>query len=130
VIERASGWEMAGTGMYLPSNGVRALRALGLEQAVAARAVEIPRQRLLDHRGRLLAEIDLGELWGDVGPCLALPRADLHTVLRDGVPVRLGRTIRPWSGWMGRCRSASTTTARTSSTWSSGPTGCAPRSGG
>jgi FAD-dependent urate hydroxylase len=94
VIERASGWEMAGTGMYLPANGVRALRALGLEQAVAARAVEIPRQRLLDHRGRLLAEIDLGELWGDIGPCLALPRADLHAVLRDGVPVRLGRTIR------------------------------------
>jgi hypothetical protein len=28
---------MAGTGMYLPANGVRALRALGLEQAVAAR---------------------------------------------------------------------------------------------
>jgi FAD-dependent urate hydroxylase len=27
-------------------------------------------------------------------PCLALSRADLHEVLRDGVPVRLGRTIR------------------------------------
>jgi FAD-dependent urate hydroxylase len=94
VIERASGWETAGTGMYLPANGVRALRAIGLEEAVAARAARIPCQRLLDHRGRLLAEIDLGELWGDVGPCLALPRADLHAVLRDGVPVRLGRTIR------------------------------------
>jgi FAD-dependent urate hydroxylase len=93
VIERASGWEMAGTGMYLPANGVRALRTLGLEAAVAARAARIPRQRLLDHRGRLLAEIDLGALWGDIGPCLALPRADLHAVLRDGVPVRLGRTI-------------------------------------
>jgi len=32
--------------MHLPANGVRALRAPGLEQAVAARAVEIPRQRL------------------------------------------------------------------------------------
>jgi FAD-dependent urate hydroxylase len=94
VIERASGWEMAGTGMYLPANGVRALRVLGLEQAVAARAVKIPRQRLLDHRGRLLAEIDLSELWGDIGPCLALPRADLHAILREGVPVQMGRTIR------------------------------------
>jgi FAD-dependent urate hydroxylase len=93
VIERASGWETAGTGMYLPANGVRALRTLGLEEAVAARAANIPRQRLLDHRGRVLAEIDLGALWGDVGPCLALPRADLHAILRDGVPVRLGRTI-------------------------------------
>jgi FAD-dependent urate hydroxylase len=94
VIERASGWEMAGTGMYLPANGVRALQALGLVQAVAGRAVVIPCQRLLDHRGRLLAEIDLGELWGDTGPCLALPRADLHAILREGVPVQMGRTIR------------------------------------
>jgi FAD-dependent urate hydroxylase len=93
VIERADAWDGAGTGMYLPANGVRALRALGLEAAVAARAAPIPRQRLLDHRGRLLADIDLRALWGDVGPCLALPRADLHEVLREGVPVRLGRTV-------------------------------------
>jgi len=93
VIERADAWNGGGTGMYLPANGVRALRALGLEAAVAARAAPIPRQRLLDHRGRLLADIDLRELWGDVGPCLALPRVDLHQVLREGVPVRLGRTV-------------------------------------
>jgi FAD-dependent urate hydroxylase len=94
VIEREAGWDVAGTGMYLPANGVRALRALGLEDSVAARAAPIPCQRLLDHRGRLLADIDLHELWGDVGPCLALPRAELHAVLRDGVAVRLGRTVR------------------------------------
>ena len=93
VIEQAERWNGGGTGMYLPANGVRALRALGLEAAVAARAAPIPRQRLLDHRGRLLADIDLRELWGDVGPCLALPRVDLHQVLREGVPVRLGRTV-------------------------------------
>jgi 2-polyprenyl-6-methoxyphenol hydroxylase-like FAD-dependent oxidoreductase len=93
LIEREAGWEAAGTGMYLPANGVRALGALGLEEAVAARAAPITHQRLLDHNGRLLAEIDLGGLWGDVGACLALPRADLHTVLRDGVAVRMGRTI-------------------------------------
>jgi FAD-dependent urate hydroxylase len=94
LIERQAGWEDAGTGMYLPANAVRALRVLGLEEAVADRAAPILHQRLLDHRGRLLAEIDLGELWGDVGPCLALPRADLHAVLREGVPVRMGRTVR------------------------------------
>ena len=93
LIEREAGWEAAGTGMYLPANGVRALGALGLEQAVAARAAPITRQLLLDHHGRLLAEIDLDGLWGDVGACLALPRADLHQVLRDGMTVRMGRTI-------------------------------------
>jgi 2-polyprenyl-6-methoxyphenol hydroxylase-like FAD-dependent oxidoreductase len=94
LVERAGAWEDAGTGMYLPANGVRALRTLGLEGAVAARGTQIPRQRLLDHRGHLLADIDLDQLWGAVGPCLALPRAALHAVLREGVPVRLGRTIR------------------------------------
>jgi len=93
VIERAAGWQVSGAGMYLQANGVRALRALGLGQAVAARAAPIPHQRLLDHRGHLLADIDLHQLWGDVGPCLALPRADLHAVLRDGVEVQQGRTI-------------------------------------
>jgi 2-polyprenyl-6-methoxyphenol hydroxylase-like FAD-dependent oxidoreductase len=94
VIERNHDWDAAGTGMYLPANGVRALRALGLEGAVAARAAHIPRQRLLDHRGRLLADIDLHQLWGDLGACLALPRTELHQVLREGVPVGLGRTVR------------------------------------
>jgi FAD-dependent urate hydroxylase len=94
VIEREAGWGVAGTGMYLPANGVRALRTLGLEGAVAARGTRIPRQRLLDHRGHLLADIDLHQLWGGVGPCLALPRTELHQILREGVPVQLGRTIR------------------------------------
>jgi 2-polyprenyl-6-methoxyphenol hydroxylase-like FAD-dependent oxidoreductase len=93
VIERAAGWQVSGAGMYLQANGVRALRALGLGQAVAARAAPIPHQRLLDHRGRLLADINLHQLWGDAGPCLALSRADLHAVLRDGVQVQQGRTI-------------------------------------
>lgn len=93
VIERTRSWDVAGTGMYLPANGVRALRALGLEHAVTDRAARIPRQRLLDHRGRRLADIDLHELWRDVGPCLALPRAELHQVLREGLPVQLGRTV-------------------------------------
>ena len=94
LIEGQAGWEVAGTGMYLPANGVRALRTLGLDEAVAAQAAPIPHQRLLDHRGRRLADIDLQRLWGSVGPCLALPRAHLHEILREGVPVRMGRTIR------------------------------------
>jgi FAD-dependent urate hydroxylase len=102
LIERASGWEDAGTGMYPPANGVRTLRARGREEVVPAGAPTIPHQRLLDHRGRLLAEIDLGELWGDLGPCLALPRTELHAVLREGVPMQLGRTIRSLEGRDGR----------------------------
>jgi FAD-dependent urate hydroxylase len=97
VVERERAWAEAGTGIYLPGNAARALRALSLEQAVMERAVVIPRQRVSDDHGRLLVEVDLGELWDGVGPCLALHRADLHAVLLDGardVPIRMGVDIR------------------------------------
>jgi 2-polyprenyl-6-methoxyphenol hydroxylase-like FAD-dependent oxidoreductase len=100
VVERAPVWPHTGAGIYLPGNAVRALRALGMESAVAERASLIPHQRLCDHRGRLLAEIDLAALWGDVGPCLALHRADLHQVLAshgDPVPVRMGLPVQQLS---------------------------------
>ena len=76
----------------------------GLESAVAERGSLITHQRLCDHRGRLLADIDLAALWGDVGPCLALHRADLHEVLASH-----GDPVPP--GWAYRCSgSASKTT--------------------
>jgi 2-polyprenyl-6-methoxyphenol hydroxylase-like FAD-dependent oxidoreductase len=93
VVEREPAVDEAGMGIYLPGNAARALRALGLEQAVMENAIVIPRQRVSDHDGRLLVEIDLADLWEGVGPCLALPRADLHAVLLDGardVPIRMG----------------------------------------
>jgi FAD-dependent urate hydroxylase len=94
VIDRAAAWEVAGTGIYLPANGARALRALGLEEAVADRGAEIARQRVLDPRGRVLVDVDLHRFWGRVGPCLALHRAELHQVLREGVAVGLGTGVR------------------------------------
>ncbi len=96
VIEREPAWRRAGTGMYLPGNAARALRALGLEAQVASRAIEIARQRFCDHRGRLLCEVDVAELWAAVGPCLALHRADLHALLREAagdVPIRTGLSV-------------------------------------
>jgi FAD-dependent urate hydroxylase len=96
VVERTPAWEGAGTGVYLPGNATRALRALGLEQAVLERAVVIQRQRISDHRGRLLTEVDVTQLWDGVGPCVALHRSDLHAILLDGsreVPLRMGADL-------------------------------------
>ena len=96
VVERKPVWTHTGAGIYLPGNAARALRALGLESAVAERGSLITHQRLCDHRGRLLADIDLAALWGDVGPCLALHRADLHEVLAshgDPVLARMGLPV-------------------------------------
>jgi 2-polyprenyl-6-methoxyphenol hydroxylase-like FAD-dependent oxidoreductase len=97
VVERETSWDQTGAGIYLPGNAVRALRMLGLESAVMERAAPIQRQRICDHRGRLLSDIDLSPLWGGVGACVALHRADLHEVLAsygDGVRVRMGLPVR------------------------------------
>jgi 2-polyprenyl-6-methoxyphenol hydroxylase-like FAD-dependent oxidoreductase len=96
VAERESVWPATGAGLYLPGNAVRAFGELGLGAELAARANPIRRQRISDHRGRLLADIDVGRIWGDVGACLAIHRADLHEMLRKAtgqVPVRLDTAV-------------------------------------
>lgn len=95
VLDRRPAPPREGTGIYLPGNAVRALDTLGLDAQVADLAVHIRRQRTADHRGRVLFDVDVDELWSGVGPCLALPRADLHRVLLGGiddVPIRWGQT--------------------------------------
>ena len=96
IIERLASWPSGGTGLYIPGNGVRALAALGLADQVLARAVRMSHQRLLDHTGRQLAEIELAQMWGGVGPCVGIARGELHRVLLEstgGVPVRLGTSL-------------------------------------
>ena len=96
IIERAAMWPAGGTGLYLPGNGVRALRALGVADAVLARAVRMSHQRILDHTGRQLAEIELSTLWNPVGPCVGIARSELHRILLEGaagVPMRLGSSL-------------------------------------
>jgi len=88
-------WQPIGAGLYLPANGVRALDELGIALA-GAHANPIARQRLLEHRGRLLADIDLDRIWDGIGGCVAVHRAELHKALRQGieeVPVRLGTSV-------------------------------------
>jgi 2-polyprenyl-6-methoxyphenol hydroxylase-like FAD-dependent oxidoreductase len=96
VVERMTDWQPSGAGLYLPANAVRALSELGIGPAVAARANPIRRQRMLDHRGRLLADIELDRIWDGVGGCVAIQRAALHEALRDAtaeVLVRLGTSV-------------------------------------
>ena len=96
VVERAGAWEPTGAGLYLPGNAVRALVELGMGPAVTARANAIERQRVLDHRGRRLAEIDVSRFWEGVGGCVAIERAALLDLLRDAaadVPVSLGAEV-------------------------------------
>ena len=96
VVERMPEWETSSAGLYLPGNSVRALDELGIWAELAACANLIVRQRVLDHRGRRLADIDVHEYWDGVGACVAIRRAALHEALHAGsveVPLRLGLSV-------------------------------------
>jgi 2-polyprenyl-6-methoxyphenol hydroxylase-like FAD-dependent oxidoreductase len=84
IIERASSPATEGAGIYLPGNAMRALDDLGVGAQVARGAVVIGHQRVLDHSGRLLFDVDVSEVWDGVGACVALPRTALHAVLLAG----------------------------------------------
>jgi 2-polyprenyl-6-methoxyphenol hydroxylase-like FAD-dependent oxidoreductase len=96
IVERANGWTLQGAGLYVPGNGVRAVARLGLGDALMDRGVRLSHQRIVDHRGRRLADIDLARVWGHVAPCVGIGRVDLHQILLEGaaaVPVRLATTV-------------------------------------
>jgi 2-polyprenyl-6-methoxyphenol hydroxylase-like FAD-dependent oxidoreductase len=96
VVERTTVANCSGTGMYLQANAMRALNELGVGSLLTARANPIRRQRILDHRGRQLADIDLAQIWDGVGECVAVRRTDLHAALHAvaaRVPIREGTPV-------------------------------------
>jgi 2-polyprenyl-6-methoxyphenol hydroxylase-like FAD-dependent oxidoreductase len=84
VVDKLPASTVAGAGIYLPGNAMRALRALDLDAPVRPCGEVVTRQRFLDARGRQLCEVDLAKLWEGVGECRALPRSDLHRVMLSG----------------------------------------------
>ena len=97
LVERSKDWPVGGAGVYIPGNGTRALRELGLGDDVEKCAEVVRRRRLLDDRGNVLIDYDEAGFWQDVAPPIALHRRDLHEVLlrgAAGVPIRLGTTVR------------------------------------
>ena len=96
LIERRLDWNERGLGLYLPGNASRAFGELGLLPAIIDRAMPVRRQVFLDRRGNRLSTVDTTAFWNDCGPCLSLPRADMHAILLEslgGVPIAMGRTL-------------------------------------
>jgi 2-polyprenyl-6-methoxyphenol hydroxylase-like FAD-dependent oxidoreductase len=96
LVERSIDWPVTGAGVYIPGNGLRALRELGLGEVVEADAAVVARRRLFDDTGRLLIDFDEAGLWRDVAPPVALHRHELHDILlrgAAGTPIRLGTTV-------------------------------------
>jgi 2-polyprenyl-6-methoxyphenol hydroxylase-like FAD-dependent oxidoreductase len=91
LVERNVEWRAEGGGIAVQPNGIRVLRALGLEAAVERAGARVHRWSFL------LSEHDLAALWGDVGPFIGIERMRLRQVLVAGaedVSCRLGTSIR------------------------------------
>jgi 2-polyprenyl-6-methoxyphenol hydroxylase-like FAD-dependent oxidoreductase len=96
VVERSPAWPAVGAGIVLHGNAVRALRILGVGEAIDAASAPLPCWGFFDQQGSRLSETDLADLWRDVGPCLAITRIRLQEILlaaAAGVPCRLGMAL-------------------------------------
>jgi len=97
LVERSTAWRAEGGGIAVQPNGMRMLRALGLDAAVERAGARICHWRFCDQAGEILSESDLDALWGDVGPFIGIERMRLQQVLVESVssvPCRLGMSIR------------------------------------
>jgi 2-polyprenyl-6-methoxyphenol hydroxylase-like FAD-dependent oxidoreductase len=96
LVERQPTWSVPGAGFVVHANGMRMLRALGLDDHVATAGTVVRRWQFYDAQGCLLSDTDLTAVWGEVGPCIGIVRPLLHSALTKGVadvPCRLGMTV-------------------------------------
>ena len=96
LVERSSTWHATGAGILLHANGMRVLRALGLGDAVEQAGAIVRHWSFCDEHGEVLCDTDLGELWGNVGPCIGIERPKLQEALLSraaAVPFELGTSV-------------------------------------
>lgn len=94
VFESAPAIEAIGAGIGLWPNAIRALKSLGIGDAVVAAGRPIHRGQLRETDGSLIVDSDQRWLEAEAGaPLIALHRADLQSILYNALPggvVRLG----------------------------------------
>jgi 2-polyprenyl-6-methoxyphenol hydroxylase-like FAD-dependent oxidoreductase len=100
LIERNPSWHAVGAGIAVQPNGIRVLRALGMDTATVQAGTILRYWDFCDQWGEVLCETNLEELWGEVGPCIGISRSQLHQVLLAGaaaIPCRGGTSIQSWT---------------------------------
>ncbi|MTE14561.1 NAD(P)-binding protein [Nocardia sp. CT2-14] len=86
VLERAAEVGESGSGISLWANGLRALDALGVGDAVRGAGVVEIEGGIRDRAGRWLSKTDTGELERRYGPLVAVRRTDLFSILAGALP--------------------------------------------
>lgn len=81
LIEKQPKWQISGTGLYLPSNGVVALEKLGLGDTVRDKGFIINSRHIKNAKGETILDLNLEKIWSRKKPCLAINRKALHEIL-------------------------------------------------
>jgi len=90
VFEAAPEVLPLGVGINLLPHAMRELSELGLQDKLAARAIETRELAFYSRHGQFIYKEPRGRFAGYDWPQLSIHRADLHAVLLDAVRVRLG----------------------------------------
>jgi 2-polyprenyl-6-methoxyphenol hydroxylase-like FAD-dependent oxidoreductase len=96
LLERSSSWQAVGAGIALQPNAMRLLHTLGVGMAIERAGAPLRRFKYCTSQGEVLAEIDLVELWKDVGRGAGVERTKLQEALLGelkGAQCRLGAWI-------------------------------------
>jgi 2-polyprenyl-6-methoxyphenol hydroxylase-like FAD-dependent oxidoreductase len=96
VFERAVELREVGAGLLLAANAQKALRKLGLAEAVARLGTPASTSEIRSWRGEVLSKIPLADLERRVGPSAAVHRVDLQALLLRELgegPLRLEREV-------------------------------------
>ena len=102
IVEINPAWTVYGVGIIQPSNQLRALRSIGLADAVLAGGFGYPGYEVCNALGAKLASASSENINGPGFPSInGITRTALHriltsTVQRQGTPVRLGVTVTDW----------------------------------
>jgi len=95
LIEKQNEWQISGTGLYTPSNGVLAMEKMGLGDICKEKGYRIDTRHIMDSTGKSYLQINLEKIWGREKPCLGISRKALHDILLNdinNVSISMGTT--------------------------------------
>ncbi len=100
LIEKQSAWKFQSSGIFVYSNGLEAMKQVGvLDDILAAGfAIEDGKNIYLDHTGAPIVDVFYPTHSPDIPPILGIKRSEIHRVLaarlsKLGVDIRLATTI-------------------------------------
>jgi 2-polyprenyl-6-methoxyphenol hydroxylase-like FAD-dependent oxidoreductase len=87
LVERRQTFDAVPTGLFVPANGMRAFRSLGVGDSVIAHGQPIEELHALGVGTDAVGVATLAQIWPGVGPSVGIGRQSMSELLRDWCPV-------------------------------------------